>query len=118
MFKCKKKTPTIQRKGDTMELTTSQQELLNYINAENAKKIEWQNAEEGRVAFLIMDDIKRWAKYGIDSVEKFEREMLIESIYNAYKDKRGVKPRWINFREMSMEELIQMEKEVFEMSEY
>ena len=55
----------------------------------------------------MTEDIKYWKNFdhGIFTVEDYERDSLITSVYEMHKDAYGVKGRHYNFKEMSNEDL-------------
>ena len=55
-------------------------------------------------AGMVTEDIKYW-KPGIFTVEDYERDSLITSVYEMHKDAYGVKGRHYNFDKMSNEDL-------------
>ena len=54
---------------------------------------------------MVTEDIKYWNGQGIFTVEDYERDSLITSVYEMHKDGYGVKGRHYNFKEMSNEDL-------------
>ena len=81
-------------------------ELTAHIKAENAKTAAWIAEDpDNRWAGMIVEDPAHWADYGITDVAGYERHMMIETYIDLYKSVNGVKPRWVNFDEMSDEEL-------------
>lgn len=56
---------------------------------------------EGFQSFQEMAEYMGW------SVAE-QRQQLIESHYNIHKDIHGIKPRWINYDEYSLEQLIEL----------
>jgi len=83
-------------------------ELTAHIKAENAKTAAWVAEDpDNRWAGMIVEDPAHWAEYGITTVAGYERHMMIETYVDLYKSVHGIKPRWVNFDDMSDEELKQ-----------
>ena len=83
--------------------------LLEHIKNINAKSKEWMAKNPGSWAGMVTEDIKYWNDQGIFTVEDYERDSLITSVYEMHKDAYGVKGRHYNFDEMTNE---QLEKEL------
>jgi len=79
--------------------------LLEHIKEINAKSKAWMEAEEGRWAGMVTEDIKYWNDQGIFTVEDWERDSLITMVYEIHKDAYGVKGRHYDFDSMTNEEL-------------
>ena len=79
--------------------------LLEHIKNINAKSKKWMNENPGSWAGMVPEDIKFWNDQGIFTVEDYERDSLITSVYEMHKEAFGVKGRHYNFKEMSNEEL-------------
>ena len=79
--------------------------LLQHIKDINAKSQKWMDENPGSWAGMITEDIKYWNDQGIFTVEDFERDSLITSVYEMHKDAYGVKGRHYNFDAMSNKEL-------------
>jgi len=79
--------------------------LLEHIKNINAKSKKWMNENPGSWAGMVTEDIKYWNDQGIFTVEDYERDSLITSVYEMHKDAYGVKGRHYNFDEMSNEDL-------------
>jgi len=56
----------------------------------------------------VVEDAAHWNEMGIHTPEQFERYMLESYIYDTYKDVNGIRPRWIQFDQMSIDELQKM----------
>ena len=81
-------------------------ELQAHIEAKNAKTLEWVNEDPAnRWAAVPVSDPEHWAEYGIYTVEQYEHHMAAMSLYDYYKDVHGIRPRWMNFDEMSIEDI-------------
>jgi hypothetical protein len=79
--------------------------LINHLNELNAKAQAWMDAEEGRWTGFYITDPEHWANMDIHTVEDFKRHELQSFIWDAYKDAYGIRPRFMDFESMSMEEL-------------
>ena len=79
--------------------------LLEHIKNINAKSKKWMAENPGSWAGMVPEDIKFWNDQGIFTVEDYERDSLITSVYEMHKDAYGVKGRHYNFKEMSNEQL-------------
>ena len=79
--------------------------LLEHIKNINAKSKKWMDENPGSWAGMVTEDIKYWNDQGIFTVEDYERDSLITSVYEMHKDAYGVKGRHYNFKEMSNEDL-------------
>ena len=81
-------------------------ELTDYIKATNASTLAWVAEDpENRCAGLLDESLEYWEQQGIFTVSDFERDSLIESIWDAYKECNGIRPRGMDFDSMNMEEL-------------
>lgn len=80
-------------------------ELMSHISYLNAKTRNWVAAGENRWAGELVEDSEHWACMGVFTVEEFEHYMMVNTIWDLYKEARGVRPRGYNFAEMSMAEL-------------
>ena len=79
--------------------------LLEHIKNINAKSKKWMDENPGSWAGMVTEDIKYWNDQGIFTVEDYERDSLITSVYEMHKDAYGVKGRHYKFDEMSNEDL-------------
>ena len=79
--------------------------LLEHIKNINTKSKKWMQENPGSWAGMVPEDIKFWNDQGIFTVEDYERDSLITSVYEMHKDAYGVKGRHYNFKEMSNEDL-------------
>ena len=79
--------------------------LLEHLKNINAKSKEKMAKTPGLWIGMITEDIKYWNDQGIFTVEDYERDSLITSVYEMHKDAYGVKGRHYNFKEMSNEDL-------------
>jgi len=79
--------------------------LLEHIKNINAKSKKWMDENPGSWAGMVTEDIKYWNDQGIFTVEDYERDNLITSVYEMHKEAYGVKGRHYNFKAMTMEQL-------------
>lgn len=81
-------------------------DLSTYISEKNAKTKAWVAEDpKNRWAGLLSEDMFHWAEQGITTVEDFKRWELETYIWDTYKDAHGTRPRHIDFKSMSLEEL-------------
>jgi hypothetical protein len=87
-----------------MTLTKSQNELLNYLVAQDEMWIERVGAANcGPVTSA--EDVVEMFTDGVDSVESYELCEMRNTFSDVYKDVWGVRPRYINPWAMTREEL-------------
>jgi len=102
-------TKTVAKNVYTMQLKTVNKEntmtLLEHIKKINAESKKWMDENPGSWAGMVTEDIQYWNDQGIFTVEDYERDSLITSVYEMHKDAYGVKGRHYNFKEMSNEDL-------------
>lgn len=79
--------------------------LLQHIQNLNAEKKAWMEAGPDRWTGMFIEDLDHWAEYGVYTVEDFERYQLEATIWDAYKDAYGVRPRHMDFKSMTTSEL-------------
>lgn len=79
--------------------------LLQHIKDINAQSKKWMDENPGSWAGMVPEDIKFWNDQGIFTVEDYERDSLITSVYEMHKDAYGVKGRHYDFDNMSNKEL-------------
>lgn len=79
--------------------------LLEHIKKLNAESKKWMEENPGSWAGMVTEDIKYWNDQGIFTVEDYERDSLITSVYEIHKDAFGVKGRHYDFASMSNEDL-------------
>jgi len=79
--------------------------LLQHIKDINAQSKKWMDENPGSWAGMVPEDIKFWNEQGIFTVEDYERDSLITSVYEMHKDAYGVKGRHYDFDNMSNKEL-------------
>ena len=72
----------------------------------NAKTLAWIAEDpDNRWAGLYVEDLSHWAEMGVHTVAQFQRYEMETSIWDLYKDVNGFRPRHIDFKAMSDEEL-------------
>jgi len=85
---------------------TMSNELAQYIATRNAETLAWIAEDpDNRWAGLIVDDLAFWAEQGILTVKDFNRHNLECTIWDLYRDVFGSRPRHMDFKSMSYEEL-------------
>jgi hypothetical protein len=83
-----------------------QKELINHIEAENAKTKAWIAEDpSNRGAGLYPTDVRYWEDRGIFTMAQLEREDLITYIYDGHKDAYGFRNRGYDFDSMTLDEL-------------
>lgn len=60
---------------------------------------------KGLSGFKMVEDPEYWNEYGIFTPEQFDRYMLISTAWGKYKDVYGVRPRHVNFDNMSNQDI-------------
>lgn len=87
--------------------------LLEHIKHENEKINLWVAEDpKHRCAGTFTENMDHWKEYGVTTPEEFDRYILIETIWDAYKEAHGVRPRWIDFKSMSTKELEEFLKNI------
>jgi len=82
------------------------QSLIQHIEALNANTKAWVAEDPAnRGASLYPTDAAYWQSQGIETVEQFTRQGLIDDIWDGYKDAYGIRPRHIDFTSKSTAEL-------------
>ena len=94
--------------------TQEQLELKAHIDESNEKFVARCKAEGATAWGTTVSDPEHWAEYGIFNIAQYERYSLESYIYDAYKDAHGFRPRHIDFKSMSMDELEKMADQVSE----
>jgi hypothetical protein len=84
---------------------TDKMELVKHLEAQNAKTQKWMDENPGSWGGMIVTDPAHWAKYGVYTVEDYQRYQKIRYISDAYKDAYGFRPRGYDWDNMSMDEL-------------
>ena len=87
-----------------MTITKSQNELLNYLVAQDEMWIE-RVGSANCGAVTTAEDVVKMSKDGVDSVESYELLEMRNTFSDVYKDVHGFRPRHVNPWAMTREEL-------------
>ncbi len=68
--------------------------------------------------FTVEQDFNALLERGVDSVEKYLHEDAASYHYDAYKEIHGIRPRWIRYSELSLEEINRMNDLLIEESNF
>jgi hypothetical protein len=80
--------------------------LAEHLAALNAEKLAWIAEDpNNRWTGLYVEDLAHWAEIGVLTVRDFKRYELESTIWELYKDVTGIRPRHMDFKSMSYEEL-------------
>jgi hypothetical protein len=80
--------------------------LAEHLAALNAKTLAWIAEDPAnRWAGLLTEDLTHWAEMGITTVAQYKRYELETLVWDMYKDATGIRPRHLNLKSMSLEEL-------------
>ncbi len=80
--------------------------LAEYLRERNAKTEAWVAEDpDNRWAGLYVEDLSHWAEMGVLTVRDFHRYEMESSIWDLYKEVTGIRPRHMDFKSMSFEEL-------------
>jgi len=80
--------------------------LLEKLQELNAEKRAWVAEDpDNRWTGMYTEDLEHWAEMGVVTVEDFERYELETFIWDAFKDAYGCRPRHMDFKSMTLEEL-------------
>jgi hypothetical protein len=82
-----------------------QMTLAEHLAALNAEKQAWMDAGPDRWTGFWVEDLAHWAEIGVHTVEDFKRYDLETLVWDMYKDVTGIRPRHLDFKAMSLEEL-------------
>lgn len=88
-----------------MQMTSDQLALVNHIQAKNAETRAWMAEAPNRWAGIIVEDPEHWAEYGVYSVAQYEHYMAAQDHYEIYKSIHGIRPRWMDYHSMTVEEI-------------
>lgn len=81
-------------------------ELAQYLRSINAKTEAWVAEDpDNRWAGMVTEDLSHWAEMGIHTVAQYKRYDLETLVWDMYKDAYGFRPRHIDFKSMTDEEL-------------
>jgi hypothetical protein len=73
--------------------------------SERAAEINARDPDDG---FKLVEDAAHWAGYGIHTAEELDHYLNVEGYINLYKDRHGIKPRWMDFSKMTADEVVAM----------
>ena len=80
--------------------------LAEHLAALNAEKLAWVAEDpDNRWTGLWVDDLAHWHEMGIFTVAQFKRYENETLFWEMYKDATGIRPRHINLKDMSDEDL-------------
>jgi len=79
--------------------------LAEHLAALNAEKQAWMDAGPDRWTGFWVEDLAHWAEIGVYTVEDFKRYDLETMIWEMYKDVTGIRPRHLDMKAMTMEQL-------------
>lgn len=80
--------------------------LAEHLKQLNAKTQAWVDEDpDNRWAGMYAEELSYWAEMGIETVAQFQRWEMESTIWELYKDVTGVRPRHMDFKAMSDEEL-------------
>lgn len=80
--------------------------LAELLASKNAETLAWIAEDpSNRWAGLIVEDLAHWAEIGVHTVEDYERYDLETLVWEMYKDVTGIRPRHMDFKSMTLEEL-------------
>ena len=80
--------------------------LAQHLSNLNAEKLAWIAEDpDNRWTGLWVEDLAHWAEMNIFTVAQFKRYDLETLVWEMYKDAMGFRPRHIDFKSMSDEEL-------------
>ncbi len=80
--------------------------LAQHLANLNAEKLAWIAEDpDNRWTGLWVEDLAHWAEMNIFTVAQFKRYDLETLVWEMYKDAMGFRPRHIDFKSMSDEEL-------------
>jgi hypothetical protein len=80
--------------------------LSSHIARLNAATLSWVAEDPtNRFACTYTEDMSYWNDIGVFTVEDFQRNELESEIWDLYKSVHGIRPRWVNFKEMSVADL-------------
>ncbi len=80
--------------------------LAEHLAALNAEKLAWIAEDpDNRWTGLYVEELDFWAEMGVTTVAQFKRYENESFFWEMYKDVTGCRPRHINLKDMSDEEL-------------
>ena len=85
---------------------TNTMTLEQHLNAIMTKTLAWvAEAPESRWACYPTQDLAYWNEQGIFTVAQYERDQLEGAVWDLYKEVHGVRPRFMDFKAMTVAEL-------------
>jgi hypothetical protein len=92
-----------------MNFTDSQLELQAHLENKKTEVLAWIDEDpDNRWGGYPTTDVEHWAAMGITSVEQYERYNLEATVWDLYKEVHGMRPRHMNFAEMTNIQLEQL----------
>ena len=80
--------------------------LAQHLAALNAEKLAWVAEDpDNRWTGLWVEDLAHWTEMGITTVAEFKRYENETLFWDMYKEVTGCRPRHVNLKDMSDEEL-------------
>ena len=80
--------------------------LAQHLKNLNAEKLAWIAEDlDNRWTGLYVEELDFWAEMGVTTVKEFQRHENESSFWDMYKDVFGCRPRHVNLKDMSDEEL-------------
>jgi hypothetical protein len=79
--------------------------LAEHLAALNAEKLAWMAAGPDRWTGLWVEDLDHWAEIGVFTVAQFKRYDNETMFWEMHKEVFGVRPRHVNLKDMTDEEL-------------
>jgi hypothetical protein len=80
--------------------------LAEHLASLNAEKLAWIAEDpDNRWTGLWVEDLAHWAEYGVHTVAQFKRYENETLFWEMYKEVTGCRPRHVNLKDMSDEEL-------------
>lgn len=70
--------------------------------SERAAEINAKYPDDG---FNLVEDAAHWQGYGIHTAEELDYYLNVECYVNLYKDRHGIRPRWMDFSTMTAAEV-------------
>jgi hypothetical protein len=80
--------------------------LAQHLAALNAEKLAWVAEDPtNRWTGLYVEELDFWAEYGVYTVAQFKRHENETLFWDMYKDATGCRPRHVNLKDMTDEQL-------------
>lgn len=80
--------------------------LAEHLAALNAEKLAWIAEDpSNRWTGLYVEELDFWTEMGVETVAQFQRHEMESMVWEMYKDVTGIRPRHLDFKSMSDEEL-------------